>query len=140
MCEVQHVIDDALLEVYAVGQEAMIPLVHIITARRVQVHNVHFCVIHRWTVVVPLPVVECGLPIALPSPPSQTEMRSRRRPHPWRWIWHHRLLHPLSVVIGTIIARRGLPPRVVDAPRECLIFTAHRPNGVASTPSSNERA
>jgi hypothetical protein len=35
---------------------------------RVQVHNVHFCVIHGWTAVVPLPVIECGLPIALPTP------------------------------------------------------------------------
>jgi hypothetical protein len=52
MCEVIHVIDDALLEAYAIGQEAMIPLVHVIPAHRVQVHNMHFCVIHGWTVKV----------------------------------------------------------------------------------------
>jgi hypothetical protein len=154
MCEVLHVIDDALLEVYAIGQEAMIPLVHVIPARRVQVHNVHFCVIHGWTVVVPLSMVECGLPIALPSPPvpngdaessatTPMEMDLAPPPPPPTAAAVRRNCSPTppeSVVVGTIIACCGLPPRVVDAPRERLIFTAHRPNGVASTPSSSERA
>lgn len=65
--EVLRVIDDALLEAYAAGQELTIPLVAAIPSRRVQVHNVHFCVKHGWTAVVPLPVVECGLLISLPS-------------------------------------------------------------------------
>jgi hypothetical protein len=30
---------------------------------------VHFCVVYGWTAILPLPVVECGLPIAFPSPP-----------------------------------------------------------------------
>jgi hypothetical protein len=38
----------------------------------------------------------------------------------------------MLVVIGTIVARRGQPPRaVVDAPRGRVIFTSHRPTGVA---------
>jgi hypothetical protein len=65
--EVFHVIDDALLEAYAARQELTIPLVAAIPSHRVQVHNVHFCVIHGWTAVVPLPVVECGLLISLSS-------------------------------------------------------------------------
>jgi hypothetical protein len=59
--EVLHVVDDALLKAYAAGQYATITSVNDIIARRVQVHNVHFCVIHGWKTVVPLPVVECDL-------------------------------------------------------------------------------
>jgi hypothetical protein len=46
MHEVLHVVNDALMEAYAVGQETMLPPVNAIPARRGQVHNVHFCVIH----------------------------------------------------------------------------------------------
>jgi hypothetical protein len=49
---------------------AALQSVHEIPERRVQVQNVHFCVLHGWTTVVPLPVVECGLPTASPSPPA----------------------------------------------------------------------
>jgi hypothetical protein len=69
MREVLHiVIDDSMLEASAAGQAAALPPVHEIHERRVQVQNVHFCVLHGWTAVVPLPVVECGLPTASPSP------------------------------------------------------------------------
>ena len=61
--EVFHIVDDALLEAYVAGQDATIPPVNAIPARHIRVHNVHFCVIHEWKTVV-----ECGLPIALPSP------------------------------------------------------------------------
>jgi hypothetical protein len=64
MREVLHVVDDTLLEAFAaIGQDAVIPQVHAIPERRVQVQNVHFCVLHRWRAVIPLPVVECSLPI-----------------------------------------------------------------------------
>lgn len=68
MCKVLHVVDDVLLEAYTAGQEVVIPSMNAIPVRHVQVHNVHFCMIHGWTVVVSLPVVECSLPISLPSP------------------------------------------------------------------------
>jgi hypothetical protein len=42
MREVLHVVNDALLEAYVVGQEAMLPPVNVIPARRGQVHNLHF--------------------------------------------------------------------------------------------------
>jgi hypothetical protein len=71
MREVLHIVDDTLLEAFAaIGQDAVIPPVHAIPERRVQVQNVHFCVLHRWRAVVPLPVVECSLPTASPSPPA----------------------------------------------------------------------
>jgi hypothetical protein len=46
MREVLHVVDDALLEAYAAGQDAAIQPVNAITARRVQVHNVDFFMLH----------------------------------------------------------------------------------------------
>lgn len=46
MHDVLHVVNDALLEAYAVGQETMLPPVNAIPAHRGQVHTVHFCVIH----------------------------------------------------------------------------------------------
>jgi hypothetical protein len=107
-----------------------------------------------WTAVVPLPVVECGLPTASPSPPAPVfdagssasapmdvdlvapppppptaAAVARRSPSP-----------PVPVVVGTIAARRGQPPRAIDAPRGRIIFTGHRPNGMASSSSSNGRA
>jgi hypothetical protein len=154
MREVLHIVDDAMLEAFTVGQATALPPVHEIPERRVQVQNVHFCVLHGWTAVVPLPVVECGLPTASPSPPApvvdigssaSTPMDvdlaapppppptaaavARRSPSP-----------PVPVVVGTIVARRGQPPRAVNAPRGRIIFTGHRPNGVASSSSSNGRA
>jgi hypothetical protein len=45
-----------------------------------------------------------------------------------------------TMVVGIITARRGQPPRDVDAPCGRLIFTGHRPNGVAPSSSSNVRA
>jgi hypothetical protein len=70
MHEVMHIVDDAMLEAFAAGQTVALPPVHEIPKRRMQVQNVHFCVFHGWTAVVPLPVVECGLPTASPSPPA----------------------------------------------------------------------
>jgi hypothetical protein len=67
--EVLRVVDDALLEAYATGQASASPLVATPTPRCVQVHNVHFCVIHGWTTVVLMPEVECGLTISLSSLP-----------------------------------------------------------------------
>jgi hypothetical protein len=46
MREVIHAVDDALLEAFAAGQDAAIPPVNAIPERRVQVQNIHFCVIH----------------------------------------------------------------------------------------------
>lgn len=41
-----HVVDDALLEAYAVGQDAVIPPMNAIPTRCIQVQNVHFCAIY----------------------------------------------------------------------------------------------
>jgi hypothetical protein len=70
MREVLHIVVDAMLEAFAARQNATLPPVHAIPERRVQVQNVHFCVLHGWTAVVLLPVVECGLPTTSPSPPA----------------------------------------------------------------------
>jgi hypothetical protein len=96
MREVLHIVNDAMLEVFAAGQDTAIPPVHVIPEHRVQVQIVHFCVLHGWTAVVPLPV-ECGLPTASPSPPVPVGDAESSTPAPWTSIWrHHRLLHPLQ--------------------------------------------
>jgi hypothetical protein len=155
MRKVLHVVDDVLLEAYAAGQEVVIPSMNAIPVRHVQVHNMHFCMIHGWTVVVSLPVVECSLPISLPSPlvpmgnvessatvPMEVELAAPPPPPPTVAAVRHRRspTSPEPVVAGTIAARHGQPPRAVDALREHIIFTGHCPNGVATTPSSSERA
>jgi hypothetical protein len=45
MREVLHIVDDSMLEAYAAGQAAALPPVHEIPERRVQVQNMHFCVL-----------------------------------------------------------------------------------------------
>jgi hypothetical protein len=151
MREVLHIVDDAMLEAFTVGQAAALPPVHAIPERRVQVQNVHFCVIHGWTAVVPLPVVECGLPTASPSPPvpvvdvgssasAPMDVNLEAPPPPAAAVARRSPSPPVSMVVGTIAARRGQPARAVDAPRGCIIFTDHHPNGVASSSSSNRRA
>jgi hypothetical protein len=131
----------------------VLPPANVIPARHVQVHNMHFCVIHGWTAVVPLLVVECGLPIVLPSPsmpmgdtessatvPMEVELAAPPPPRPTAAAVHHRSsTPPKSVVSRTIVARHGQPPHIVDASCGRLIFIGHRPNGVASTPSSSEK-
>jgi hypothetical protein len=130
--EVLRVVDDALLEAYATGQASASPLVATPAPRRVQVHNVHFCVIHGWTTVVLIPEVECGLTISLPSlpvlmgdaeslatvpmeielatppppPPTVAGVRRHRSPSP-----------PESVVVWTIAVRDRQPPHAIDATR-----------------------
>jgi hypothetical protein len=132
MREVLHVVDDTLLEAFAVGQDAAIP----------------------WTTVVPLPVVECGLPTASPSPPvpmgdaessaiapMDVDLEAPPPPPPTAAAVGRRSpTPPVSVVVGTIAARHGQPPRAFDAPRGRVIFTGHRPNGVVPSSSSNGRA
>jgi hypothetical protein len=154
MREVLHVVDDAMLEAFTVGQATALPPVHEIPERRVQVQNVHFCVLHGWTAVVPLPVVECGLLTASPSPPApvfdagssalapmDVDLAAPPPPPPTAAAVARRSPSPPApVVVGTIAARRGQPPREVDAPRGRIIFTGHRPNGVAPSSSSNGRA
>jgi hypothetical protein len=154
MREVLHIVDDAMLEAFTVGQAAALPPVHAIPERRVQVQNVHYCVLHGWTAVVPLPVVECGLPTASPSPPAplfdagssasapmDVDLAAPPPPPPAATAVTRRSpTPPTPVVVRTIAARRGQPPRVVDAPRGRIIFTGHRPNGMASSSSSNGRA
>jgi hypothetical protein len=152
--EVLHIVDVAMLEAFTVGQATALPPVHEIPERRVQVQNVHFCVLHGWTSVVPLPVVECGLPTASPLPPApvfdagssasvpmDVDLATPPPPPPTaEAITHRSPSPPVPVVVETIAARRGQPPRVVDAPRGRIIFTGHRPNGMASSSSSNGRA
>jgi hypothetical protein len=154
MREVLHVVDDVLLEAYVAGQDAAIPPVNAIPEHRVQVQNVHFCVIHGWTSVVPLPEVECGLPIAFSSPPvpmgdaessatapMDVDLVAPSPPPPTAAAVRH--CSPTSqemVVVGTITARRGQSPRAVDALRGRIIFTGHHPKGVATSFSSNVRA
>jgi hypothetical protein len=154
MREVLHILDDSMLEAYAAGQAAALPPVHAIPERRVQVQNVHFCVLHGWTAVVPLPVVECGLPIASPSPPApvfdagssasapmDVDLAAPPPPPPTAAAVARRSPSPSApVVVGTIAARRGQPAHAVDAPRGRIIFTGHHPTGVASSSSSNRRA
>jgi hypothetical protein len=154
MREVLHVVDDTLLEAFAAGQDAAIPRMNVIPERRVHVQNVHICVIYGWTTVVPLPVVECGLPTASPSPPvpmgdaessaiapMDVDLEAPPPPPPTAAAVGRRSpTPPVSVVVGTIAARHGQPPRTFDAPRERVIFTGHRPNGVAPSSSSNGRA
>ena len=154
MREVLHIVDDAMLEAFTVGQATALPPVHEIPERRVQVQNVHFCVLHGWTAVVPLPVVECGLPTASPSPPApvfdagssasapmDVDLEAPPPPPPTAEAVPRRSSSPPApVVVGTIAARRGQPARAVDAPRGRIIFTGHHPNGVASSSSSNRRA
>jgi hypothetical protein len=80
MREVLHIVDDAMLEAFTVGQATTLPPVHEIPERRVQVQNVHFCVLHGWTAVVPLP-------------PRHHQCRcltwDRLHPLPWTSIWRH---------------------------------------------------
>jgi hypothetical protein len=159
MREVLHVVDEALLEAFtseafAAGQDAAIPPVHTIPEHRVQVQNVYFCVIHGWTAIVPLPVVECGLPTASSSPPvpmgdaessattpMDVDLAAPLPPPPTAVAVGRHSPTPLTlVVVGTITIRRGQPPRVVDAPRGRVIFNGHRLNGVAPFFSSNGRA
>jgi hypothetical protein len=154
MREVLHIVDDSMLEAYAAGQAAALPPVHEIPERRVQVQNVHFCVLHGWTAVVPLPVVECGLPTASPSPllpvvdvgssasaPMDVDLEAPPPPPPTVEAVTRRSPSPSApVVVGTIAARRGQPPRTVDAPCRRVILTGHRPNRVAPSSSSNGRA
>jgi hypothetical protein len=154
MREVLHVVDDTLLEAFAVGQDAAIPRMNVIPERRVHVQNVHICVIYWWTTVVPLPVVECGLPTASPSPPvpmgdaessaiapMDVDLEAPPPPPPTAAAVGRRSpTPPVSVVVGTIAARHGQPPRAFDAPRGRVIFTGHRPNGVVPSSSSNGRA
>jgi hypothetical protein len=154
MREVLHIVDDAMLEAFTVGQATVLPPVHAIPERRVQVQNVHFCVIHGWTAVVPLPVVECGLPTASPSPPvpvvdvgssasapMDVDLEAPPPPPPTaEAVTRRSSSPPAPVVVGTIAARRGQPARVVDAPSGRIIFTGHHPNGVAPYSSSNRRA
>jgi hypothetical protein len=97
MREVLHIVDDAMLEAFTVGQATTLPPVHEIPERRVQVQNAHFCVLHGWTAVVPLPVVECGLPTASPSPPAPVFDAGSSASAPWMSIWrHHHRLRPLQ--------------------------------------------
>jgi hypothetical protein len=151
MREVLHIVDDAMLEAFTVRQATSLPPVHEIPERRVQVQNVHFCVLHGWTAVVPLPVVECGLPTASPSPvfdagssalaPMDVDLAAPPPPPPTAAAVARRSPSPpVHVVVGAIAARRGQPPCAVDAPRGRIIFTGHRPNGMASSSSSNGRA
>jgi hypothetical protein len=154
MREVLHIVDDAMLEAFTAGQAAALPPVHAIPERRVQVQNVHYCVLHGWTAVVPLPVVECGLPTTSPSPPApvfdagssasapmDVDLAAPPPPPPTAAAVARRSPSlPVPVVVGTIAARRGQPARAVDAPRGRIIFTGHHPNGVASSSSSNRRA
>jgi hypothetical protein len=154
MCEVLHVVDDALLEAFTAWQDAAILTVNVIPERRVQVQNVHFCVIRGWTAVVPLLVVECGLPTAYPSrpvpmgdvessttAPMDVDLMALQPPPPTgATVRRHSPTPPETMVVGTIAARRGQPPRVVDAPRGRIIFTGHRPNGMAPSSSSSGRA
>jgi hypothetical protein len=151
---VLHIVDDSMLEAFAAGQAAALPPVHEIPERRVQVQNVHLCVLHGWTAVVPLPVVECGLPtaslsppapvvdagssasapmdvdLAAPPPPPPTAAAVARVRHLHQCLWSSEPLLP-----------------VVDSPRvlsmlhvDAFIFTGHRPNGMASSSSFNRRA
>jgi hypothetical protein len=97
MREVLHIVDDSMLEAFAAGQAAALPPVQEIPECHVQVQNVHFCVLHRWTAVVPLLVVECGLPTTSPRHRRWWVTRDRLRPPPWMLIWrHHRYLCPLQ--------------------------------------------
>jgi hypothetical protein len=82
------------------------------------------------------------------------EMRNRQQQCRWMSSWrHHRLLHPLqqqfvvvpqpraeTVVVGTIYARRGQPPRAITASRKRIIFTGHLPGRLTSTPSYGEES
>lgn len=154
MRKVLHIVDDAMLEAFAAGQATALPPMHEIPERRVQVQNVHFCVLHGWTTVVPLPVVECGLPTASPSPPAlvcdagssssapmDVDLAGPPPPPPTAAAVTRRSPSPSApVVIGTIAAHRGQPPRAVNAPCGRVILTGHRPNGVAPSSSSNGRA
>jgi hypothetical protein len=154
MREVLHIVDDAMLKAFAAGQAATLPPVHEIPERRVQVQNVHLCVLHGWTEVVSLPVVECGLPTASPSPPvpvvdagsfasasMDVDLVAPPPPSPTTEVVARLSPSPSApVVVRTIAARRGQPPRAVDAPRGRIIFTGHRPNGVAPSSSSTGRA
>uniref|UniRef100_A0A804M315 Uncharacterized protein n=1 Tax=Zea mays TaxID=4577 RepID=A0A804M315_MAIZE len=104
--------------------------------------------------VVPLPVVECGLPTASPSPPvpvvdvgssasapMDVDLEAPPPPPPTaEAVTRRSSSPPAPVVVGTIAARRGQPARVVDAPSGRIIFTGHHPNGVAPYSSSNRRA
>jgi hypothetical protein len=154
MREVLHIVDDAMLEAFAAGQNAALPPVHAIPERCVQVQNVHFCVLHGWTALIPLPVMECGLPTASPSPPVPVGDTGSTAfvpmdvdleappllPPTAAVVAHHSPTPPASMIVGTIAACRGQPPRAVDAPRGRVIITGHHPNGVAQSSSSNGRA
>jgi hypothetical protein len=127
MREVLHIVDDAMLEAFAAGQAAALPPVHEIPERRVQVQKVHFCVLHGWTVVVPLPAVECGLPTASPSPPvpmgdagssasapMDVDLAVPLLPPPTAGVVGHRSPSPPAlVVVGTIAARHEHPPQAL---------------------------
>jgi hypothetical protein len=103
---------------------------------------------------LPVSVVECGLPTASPSPPvpmgdaessatapMDVDLAAPPPPPPTGVPVGRRSLAPSTlVVVGNIAARHGQPARVVDAPRGRVIFTGHRPNGVARSSSTNRRA
>lgn len=144
--EVLCVVDDALLEADATGQASVMPPVAAPAARCVQMHNVHFSVIHGWTSVVPFLEVECSLPITLSSPQVPTKdaessmtapMEIKLVPPPSippivARVWHRRSPSaPKPDVTKTIAARRRQPPCIIDAPRGGLIFIGHHPNRVA---------
>jgi hypothetical protein len=129
------------LEVYTAGQASVPPQVAATAPSRVQVHNVHFCVIHGWTAVLLLWEVECGLHISLPSPPMlmgdaeslaavpmEIELAAPLPPPPIvAGVHRHRSpTAPEPIVARTIAARRRQPPCAVDAPRGRVIFTGHR--------------
>jgi hypothetical protein len=85
------------LEAFTVGQATALPPVHAIPERRVQVQNVHFCVIHggqRW--------FRCRWwSVDSPLHPRRHRCRwltwDRLHPLLWTSIWrHHRRLHPLQ--------------------------------------------
>lgn len=121
MHKVLHIVDDARLEAFAAGQDTTLPPVHAIPERRVQVQNVHFYVLHGWTVVVPLSVVECGLSTVSPSPPvpvgdagsstsapMDVDLVVPPPPRPTTTTVACRSPSPPTlVVVGTIAARRG---------------------------------
>lgn len=108
MRESLHVVDDALLEVFAVGQDAAIPPVHVIPERHVQVQNVDFCVIHGWTAIVPLLVgdaesstttpMDVDLVAPPPPPPTARAVGIVPQLRPRRWS-----SGPLLLVVDSLL-------------------------------------
>jgi hypothetical protein len=99
--EVLCVVDDALLEADATGQASVMPPVAAPAARCVQMHNVHFSVIHGWTSVVPFLEVECSLPITLSSPqvPTKDAESSMTAPMEIKGVFGMALLHPRAALL-----------------------------------------